>query len=364
MVKFLQIFQRLHFDLSFADALLHIPKFASTFKSLFSNKEKLFGLANTPLTENCSAVLLKKLLEKLRDPGRFLITCDFHGLESCMALADVGASINLMPLSVWKKLSLLDLTPTYMTLELATRSISYPAGIAEDVFMQVGKFTFPADFVVIDYDIDPHVPLILGRPFLSTARALVDVHKKELILRDCDEQLIFHADSTSKHPHKHGNKSVNMINFIDITCEDRFPKVFKFKKLNHPSSGSTTPLSDSFPSLTPFETSYSLLEEFVDKLALLDLFSPRNEDFDLETDHRKTEYLLNQDLSIESNIEIIDPIFEKFTNEPLSITHLHWEMTMMIFLTLSPIMMNGKSFCMVNLTRKLTLKKLKIRILK
>nr|GFA84769.1 hypothetical protein [Tanacetum cinerariifolium] len=135
-----------------------------------------------------------------------------------------------------KKLSLSDLTPTRMTLELATRSFAYPAGIAEDVFMQVGKFTFLADFVIVDYDADPRVPLILGRLFLRTARALIDVHKEELILRDGDEKLIFHADSTPKHTHKHGNESINMINFIDITCEDLFPEVLKFKKLNHPSS--------------------------------------------------------------------------------------------------------------------------------
>ncbi|GKB02741.1 reverse transcriptase domain-containing protein [Tanacetum coccineum] len=102
MLKFLQIFQRLHFDISFTDALLHMPKFASTFKSLLSNKEKLFELAKTPLNENCSAVLLKKLPEKLGDPGKFLIPCDFPELDECLALADLGASINLMPLSVWK----------------------------------------------------------------------------------------------------------------------------------------------------------------------------------------------------------------------------------------------------------------------
>nr|GFC33452.1 reverse transcriptase domain-containing protein [Tanacetum cinerariifolium] len=123
---------------------------------------------------------------------------------------------------------------------LATRSFAYPAGIAEDVFVQVGKFTFPADFVVVDYDVNPRVPLILGRPFLRTARALVDVYEEEIILRDDDKKLIFHADSTLKHPHKHGNESINMINFIDITCEDRFLEVLKFNKSSHPSSGSTT----------------------------------------------------------------------------------------------------------------------------
>ncbi|GJY02994.1 hypothetical protein Tco_0361146 [Tanacetum coccineum] len=104
--KFYQIFQDLHFDISFADALILMPKFASTLKSLISNKEKLFELARTPLNEHCSAVLLKKLPEKLGDPGKFLIPCDFPGMDECLALADLGASINLMPLSVWKKLSL------------------------------------------------------------------------------------------------------------------------------------------------------------------------------------------------------------------------------------------------------------------
>nr|GEU66090.1 reverse transcriptase domain-containing protein [Tanacetum cinerariifolium] len=217
-----------------------------------------------------------------------------------------------------KKLSLPDLAPTRMTLELATRSIAYPAGIAKDIFMQVGKFTFPADFVVVDYDVNPRVPLILERPFLRTARALVDVHREELILRDGDEKLIFHADSTPKHPHKHGNESINMINFIDITCDDRFLEVLEFRKSNHPSSGSTTPLSDFSPSRAPFETSDSLLEEFADELALLDTFPPGNEDdnFDFRADLREIEYLLNQDPSTESNIKIINPILEKFSNEP------------------------------------------------
>ncbi|GJZ29431.1 reverse transcriptase domain-containing protein [Tanacetum coccineum] len=181
-LKFLQIFQRLHFDISFADALLYMPKFASTFKSLLSNKEKLFELANNLLNENCSVVLLKKLPEKLGDPVKFLIPCDFLELDECLALSDLGASINLMPLSVWKKLSLPELTPTRITLELANRLVVYPVGVTEDVFVKVEKFYFPSDFVVVDYDVDPRVPLILGRPFLRTARALIDVHGEELTL--------------------------------------------------------------------------------------------------------------------------------------------------------------------------------------
>ncbi|GJZ68218.1 reverse transcriptase domain-containing protein [Tanacetum coccineum] len=145
----------------FAYALLHMPKFASTFKSLLSNKEKLFELANTPLNKNCSAVLLKKLPEKL--------------------------------------LSLPELTSTRMTLELADRSVAHPKGVAEDVFVKVGKFYFPADFVVVDYDVDPRVSLILGRPFLRTARALIDVYGEELTLRVNDEAITFKVGHTSRY---------------------------------------------------------------------------------------------------------------------------------------------------------------------
>nr|GFD18046.1 reverse transcriptase domain-containing protein [Tanacetum cinerariifolium] len=133
MEKFFQIFHDLHFDISFADALLLMPKFASTIKSLLANKDKLFELAKVLLNENCSAMLLKKLPEKLGDSGKFLIPCNFPGMEVCHALADLGASINLMPLLIWKKLSLPELTPTRMTLELADRSITRPKGVAEDV---------------------------------------------------------------------------------------------------------------------------------------------------------------------------------------------------------------------------------------
>nr|GEX25062.1 reverse transcriptase domain-containing protein [Tanacetum cinerariifolium] len=181
-LKFVEIFRKLHFDLSFADALLHMPKFATMFKSLLNNKEKLFDLATNPMNDNCSAVILKKLPEKLGDLGKFLIPCDFLELVECLALADLNASINLMPLSIWEKLSLLELTPTQMILELADRSTTRPAGIAEDIFAKVGKFYFLTDFVVVDYVVDPRVPLILRRPFLRTGRALIDVYGEELTL--------------------------------------------------------------------------------------------------------------------------------------------------------------------------------------
>ncbi|GJV72875.1 reverse transcriptase domain-containing protein [Tanacetum coccineum] len=152
--KFWQMFKQLHINISLADALILILKYQKMLKSLISNKEKLLELANTLLNENCSAVILKKLPEKLGDPGKFLISCVFSELK-CKALAGLGASINLMPLSVWKKLGLPELISTRITLELANRVICTPARIARVVFVPDGKFTFPADFVIVDYESDP-----------------------------------------------------------------------------------------------------------------------------------------------------------------------------------------------------------------
>ncbi|GJZ02284.1 reverse transcriptase domain-containing protein, partial [Tanacetum coccineum] len=224
MEKIFQIFQDLRFDISFADALLLMPRFAPTIKSLLMNKEKLLELAKIPLNENCSAMLLKKLPEKLGDPGKFLIPCNFPGMDVCHALADLGASINLMPLSIWKKLSLPELTPTRMTLELADRSITYPKGLAEDVFVKVGKFHFPTDFVVVDFEADPRVPLILGRSFLRTGRALIDVYGEEITLRVDNEAVTFNLDQTTRYSSTN-DKSVNRIDIIDAVCEEYAPKL-------------------------------------------------------------------------------------------------------------------------------------------
>ncbi|GJV25949.1 DNA-directed DNA polymerase [Tanacetum coccineum] len=147
------------------------------FRNLLNNKDKIIDLIKTPVNENCSAIILKKFPEKLGDPGRFLIPCDFPEMDECLALADLGESINLMPLSILKKLNLPDLTKTRMILELADRTISTPTDIAEDVFVKVRTFFISADFIVINYLSDPRVPLILERPFLRTVRNLIDVHE-------------------------------------------------------------------------------------------------------------------------------------------------------------------------------------------
>nr|GFB05438.1 reverse transcriptase domain-containing protein [Tanacetum cinerariifolium] len=188
------------------------------FKKFLNNKDKLIELTKTPLNENCSALVLKKLLEKLGDPGRFLIPCDFLEFDNCLALANVGASINLMPLSIWKKLRLLTLNDTKMVLELADRTISKPTGVAKNVFVKVGKFYFPADFVVLDFIANPRVPLILGRAFLSTAHALIDVYKEEIILRHDEQYLTLKCGDT---PILYNNfESLNKADLIDATCEE------------------------------------------------------------------------------------------------------------------------------------------------
>nr|GEX13609.1 hypothetical protein [Tanacetum cinerariifolium] len=160
---------------------------------------KLFELARTPLNEHCALVLLKKLPEKLGDPDKFLIPCDFPGMNECLALAVLGVIINLMPLSIWNNLSLLKLSPTCMILELADRSISRLVGVTKDVFVKVGTFHFSAVFVVVDIDADPQVPLILERSFLKTGHALIDVYEGELTLCVGNKAITFNLDQSSRY---------------------------------------------------------------------------------------------------------------------------------------------------------------------
>ncbi|GJY18283.1 reverse transcriptase domain-containing protein, partial [Tanacetum coccineum] len=199
--KFYEIFKDMSFEISFMDALTLMPKFASTLKALIRNKEKLSEMARTPLNEHCSAVILNKLPKKLGDPGRFLIPCKFPGMDECLALADLGASINLMPFSVWKKLNLPDLTPTCMTLELADRSISRPIGIAKDVNVKVGVFQFPADFVFRDFQkyFASGIPTPGYDPIVSTSSPTLTPFGDSnfLLLEEADAFLALADDPTS-----------------------------------------------------------------------------------------------------------------------------------------------------------------------
>nr|GEV37030.1 reverse transcriptase domain-containing protein [Tanacetum cinerariifolium] len=251
---FIEIFPDLHFELSFPDALMHMPKFAPMFKKLLNNKNKLIELTKTSLNENCSAVVLKKLPEKLGDPGRFLIPYDFSEFDNCLALADLRASINLMPLSIWKKLKLPTLNDTKMVLELADRTIFKPTGVAENVFVKVDKFYFLANFVVLDFIDDPRVPLILGRPFLSTAHALIDVYEGEIILRHDDQSLTPKCGDTPSISYNNF-KSLNKADLIDVTCEEYSQEVLGFADVvsNEVSTPCFAPIvSNSSQNLTPF----------------------------------------------------------------------------------------------------------------
>nr|GEX25644.1 reverse transcriptase domain-containing protein [Tanacetum cinerariifolium] len=237
---------------------------APMFKKLLKNKDKLIELTKTPLNENCSAVVLKKLPEKLGDPGRILIPCYFSEFDNCLALADLGASINLMPLSIWKKLRLPTLNDTKMVLELADRTISKPTGVAENIFVKVGKFYFPADFVVLDFVADPRVPLILGRPFLSTAHALINVYEREIIIRQNQQSLTIQC---SDIPFVKKVEQINKINFINAGGID-----FELEEIENFLNDNSIPfgVEDS-----PFNMDEDIL--FLEKSSTKNLIPIRNE---------------------------------------------------------------------------------------
>nr|GEU30520.1 hypothetical protein [Tanacetum cinerariifolium] len=329
----------LHINITLADALILMPKYQKMLKALFSNKEKLQELANIPLNENFSTVILKKLPKKLGDPRKFLIPCGFSELK-CKALADLGTSINLMPLFVWKKLGLPELIFTRMTLELANRAICTPAGIARDVFVPVGKFTFLADFVIVDFESDPRVPLILGRPFLRTARALIDVHGEEMILRDGDERLTLNMrHDTSSYSNQPQKESINLINAFNNLNEDFLEEggnVLPDKLLDLDSTKDLHPPHHVNPlsgSTTYSSSPNQLFEEFTNELALITYPLEYDDDlqFDIESDLKEIEFLLHQYLikdidsvlkdSIEQsnladlNDNLVDYMPEMFTDE-------------------------------------------------
>nr|GEV66577.1 hypothetical protein [Tanacetum cinerariifolium] len=272
--KFMEIFRDLHFELSFADALLHMPKFAPMFKKLLNNKDKLIELTKTPLNENCSAVVLKKLPEKLGDPGRFLIPCDFSEFDNCLALAD---------------------------LELADRTISKLTGVAENVFVKVGKFYFLADFIVLDFIADPRVPLILGRPFLSTAHALIDVYEGEIILRHDEQSLTLKCGDTPSISYNNF-ESLNKVDLIDATCDGYSQEILGFSDVvtNDDSTSYFEPIvSNSSQNLTPFDESDFLLLEEADAFIVVDDEPVSSEIdatyYDPERDILILEALLNSD---------------------------------------------------------------------
>ncbi|KAL5782063.1 hypothetical protein ACOSP7_007092 [Xanthoceras sorbifolium] len=196
--KFLEVFKKLHINIPFVEALAQMPTYVNILKEIISNKRRLEDFETVTLTEECSAIILNKLPPKLKDPGNFIISYTTGNTKFGKALCDLGASINLMPLSFFKKLGLEEVKSTNVTLQLADRSVKYPYGIVEDVLVKVNKLYFPMDFMVLEMEEDVEIPLILGRPFLATSRALIDVHEGKLTLRVRDEEAIFNVFKARK----------------------------------------------------------------------------------------------------------------------------------------------------------------------
>nr|GEY61499.1 reverse transcriptase domain-containing protein [Tanacetum cinerariifolium] len=244
--KFYEIFKDMSFEISFTDALILIPNFASTLKALIGNKEKLSEMARTPMNEHCLAVILNKFPRKLRDPGKFLIPCEFPGMDECLALADL------------------------------------------------------ADFMVVDFEPDPRVLLILERCFLKTDQALIDVHKGELTLRIKNKAITYNLDQTSRNSANSNQMMANKIDIIDMACKEYSQEVLSF--FNVTMSGSPTShddpiVSKTSPTLTLFEDSDFLLFEEADAFLVLedDSNSPKINPFyyDPEGDILLLETILN-----------------------------------------------------------------------
>ena len=181
--KFLDIFKKLHINVPFLEALENMPSYMKFMKKILESKKKLEEYGTITLTEECSAILQKMVPPKLQDPGSFAIPFSIGNRVSRKALCDLGASINLMHLSMFKRLKLGEPKSTTINLQLADRSYQHHRGIIENVLVKVGKFVLPTDFVILDMEEDDSIPILFGRPFLATGKAQINVQEGELKLR-------------------------------------------------------------------------------------------------------------------------------------------------------------------------------------
>ena len=196
----MEVFKKLHINIPFADALEQMLSYVKFMKDILSQKRRLSDYETVNLTEECSAILKRKLLQKLKNPSSFTIPYTIGNAIFERALCDLGASINLMPLSIFRRLGLGEAHPTTVTLQLADRSLKHPRGVIEDVLVKVDKFIFLANFIVLDMEEDKEIPIILGRPFLATGRAMIDVHRGELKLRVQEDEVKFNVFEAMRHP--------------------------------------------------------------------------------------------------------------------------------------------------------------------
>ncbi|XP_058000800.1 uncharacterized protein LOC131179101 [Hevea brasiliensis] len=199
-----------------------MPSYAKFLKEILSNKRRLEDYETVALTEECSALLQNKLPPKLKDPRSFSIPCHIGDTSIDKVLCDLGASVSLMPLSICEKLKVGELKPTTISLQLADRPIKYPVGILENVPLKVGKFFIPVDFVVLEMEEDIHIPIILGRPFLATAGAIIDVKNGRLILKVGEEEVEFNLNQALKKHHE--VDPCLRVDVIDEIVEEEFRK--------------------------------------------------------------------------------------------------------------------------------------------
>jgi len=191
LARFLDIFRKLEITMPFGEALQQMPLYSNFLKDMLTRKHKYIHQENIIVEGNCSAVIQKILPPKHNDPGSVTIPCSIGEVTVGKTLIDLGASINLMPLSMCRRLGELEIMPTRMTLQLADRSITRPYGVIEDVLVRVKHFIFPTDFVVMDICEDTCIPVILRRLFMLTTSCIVDMGRKKLELGFEDQKIDF-----------------------------------------------------------------------------------------------------------------------------------------------------------------------------
>ncbi|KAJ9536000.1 hypothetical protein OSB04_un000828 [Centaurea solstitialis] len=217
--QFLDVFKQLHINIPLLEAIERMPNYTKFLKDILNKKKRLIEYETVALTEGCSALLTKKIPPKMKDPGSFTIPCSIGGKTIRRALCDLGAGINLMPLSVFTTLGIGEARPTTISIQLADKSIVWPKGKIEDVLVQVDKFIFPADFIILDCEVDQEVPIILGRPFLATGRTLIDVQKGELTMRVHDQRVNFNVLDSLKYPDE--REECSTLSEIETWCEEK-----------------------------------------------------------------------------------------------------------------------------------------------
>ncbi|XP_019267037.1 PREDICTED: uncharacterized protein LOC109244409 [Nicotiana attenuata] len=219
--KFLDILKQVQINIPLVDILQEVPKYAKYIKDIMANKRRLTEFETVALTEEYSSRIQGKLPQKLKDPGSFTIQISIGKTVVGRALCDLGASINLMPLSVFRQLGLGEPRPTTVILQLADRSLAHPEGVIEDVLVQVGSFIFPADFIILDYEPDQEVPFILGRPFLATGRAIIDVCEGRMTMRVGDRVEVLNVYRALKLPAHY--EELSMISVVESDATSLVP---------------------------------------------------------------------------------------------------------------------------------------------